>query len=75
MPSSVLIARENGRGDPPDGRKTSMMRSTNPAVSVVTYETGLYPTIDGNCGSRLSDKDVRNATVQSKIGEEILIFR
>ena len=44
VPSSVLIARENGCGDPPGWLKTLMVRSTNPAVSVVTYETGSYPT-------------------------------
>ena len=79
-----------------------MVRSTNSAVSVVTYETGSYPTsigserksvlpyfyysldqlttlrfssvINGDCGSRLSDKNVRNATAQSKVGEESLIW-
>ena len=34
----------------------------------------LSSVINGDCGSRHSDKDDRNAIVQSNIGEEILIW-
>ena len=44
----MLIARENGHGDPPGWLKTLIIRSTNPAVSVVTYESGSYPTSIGS---------------------------
>ena len=36
MPFSVLTARENGCGGPQGWLKTLIVRSTNPAVSVIT---------------------------------------
>ena len=35
---------------------------------------GLSGVIDNDCSTRFSDQDVRNATVQNGVGEEILIW-